>query len=43
MSDETDIVKRLRHMAKLLGFDLPALLTEAADEIEKLRAQLQPQ
>jgi hypothetical protein len=24
-------------MAKLLGFDLPALLNEAADEIEGLR------
>jgi len=28
----TDIVERLRHMAKLLGFDLLPLLSEAADE-----------
>lgn len=34
---ENDLVLRLRHMAKLLGFDLPALLNEAADEIERLR------
>jgi hypothetical protein len=26
-------------MAKLLGFDLPALLNEAADEIERLRRE----
>jgi len=37
---ETDIVLRLRHLAKLLGvgsFDIPARLNEAADEIERLR------
>jgi hypothetical protein len=36
---EKDLVLRLRHMAKLLGFDLPALLNEAADEIERLRRE----
>lgn len=37
----TDIVERLRHLAKLLGFDLTATLNEAADEIARLRAALQ--
>jgi hypothetical protein len=36
----SDIVIRLRHMAKALGFDLPALLNDAADEIERLRASV---
>lgn len=38
--DPPDIVERLRHMAKLLGYDLPDLLGEAADEIERLRKLL---
>jgi hypothetical protein len=38
MSDGADIVARLRHMARLLGFDLPVLLNEAADEIDRLRS-----
>lgn len=36
----SDIVERLRHMAKLLGvgsYDIPGLLNEAAAEIEALR------
>jgi hypothetical protein len=37
----TELVNRLRHIAKLVGFDLGPLLNEAADEIEKLRDQPQ--
>jgi len=40
---ETDIVLRLRHLAKLLGvghFDIPARFNEAADEIERLRGHV---
>ena len=36
-----DIVQRLRHLAKLLGLDLPAILNEAADEIERLRKDIE--
>jgi hypothetical protein len=40
---ETDIVLRLRHLAKLLGvghFDIPARLNEAATEIERCHADI---
>ena len=37
---DKDIVERLRHMTKLLGFDMPDLLNSAADEIVQLRCRV---
>ncbi len=35
----TDLVERLRHMAKLVGFDLAPLLNEAADRLSAAQPQ----
>jgi N6-adenosine-specific RNA methylase IME4 len=44
---KNELVSRLRHMAKLVGFGLGNLLNEAADEIERSEKerenQLSPQ